>query len=320
MRSRPRSLRPLAFALLGVALVALSACTSPASGEVSQGTPSKAPLAVSANFYPIEWLAERVGGQAVSVTGLTPLGEEPHDLALNAQSRQALEESSVAFYLGSGFQPDVEKAVQSLSGETSAVDLLTAPGVTLLDAPADLGKESLAGNKDPHVWLDPTLMQAMARQIAETLSEKAPEHQAEFEANRDALIDDLADLDAQLRTDLASCTTQTIVTSHAAFNYLAQRYGLSQIAISGISPEEQPDPATLEQIAADAKAAGVTTVFFEEQLPADLSETVANEIGATVDLLSALEFDPVEAIGTGQDYLSVMADNGARLAKGLQCS
>jgi len=163
-------------------------------------------------------------------------------------------------------------------------------------------------------------MTAMANQIAETLTAKAPERAGTFAANRDALVADLSELDNTLGAELASCSIDTIVTSHAAFNYLAQRYGLTQIAISGISPEEQPDPATLEEIARDAKAAGVTTVFFEDQLPADLSETVAAEIGASVDLLSALEFDPAETIGAGQDYLTVMTDNGTRLAKGLQCS
>lgn len=320
MTKRPAPLRLLPVACLGLALATLSACSSPGAADDTQQSTATKPLAVAANFYPIEWLAERVGGDAVSVAGLTPIGEEPHDLALTAQSRQALEDSAVAFYLGSGFQPDVEKAVQALNGKTTAVDLLTAPGVALLDAPDDLGKESLAGNKDPHVWLDPTLMAAMASQIADTLAERAPEHADTFAANRDALIADLSELDNLLGTELASCSIDTIVTSHAAFNYLAQRYGLTQIAITGISPEEQPDPATLEQIATDAKAAGVTTVFFEEQLPADLSETVASEIGASVDLLSALEFDPAETIGAGQDYLTVMADNGIRLVKGLQCS
>ena len=160
----------------------------------------------------------------------------------------------------------------------------------------------------------------MAKEIAAVLSKAAPSQSGEFEKNRDALLASLGALDDELQGAIRGCLTNTIVTSHAAFNYLAQRYGLTQIAITGISPEDQPDPATLEQIAADAKAAGVTTVFFEDQLPADLSETVAAEIGASVDLLSALEFDPAETIGAGQDYLTVMADNGTRLAKGLQCS
>lgn len=310
---------PRLVVLAGATAILLTACTSAGTGA-DDGGREAGPLAVAANFYPVEWLAREIGGDAITVTGLTPVGEEPHDLVLSAKSRQALDDSAVVFYLGSGFQPDVEKAVADVTGGTTTVDLLTAPGVSLLDAPDDLGKESLSGNKDPHVWLDPSLMVAMAQQVATDLAQADPDNAPQFEANRDALVEQLNDLDTALAAGLQDCATTTIVTSHAAFNYLAQRYGLTQLAIAGVSPDEQPDPATLEQIAAYARAAGVTTVFFEDQLPRDLSETVAQEIGAQVDLLSALEFDPAQTIGPGEDYLSVMADNGARLAAGLQCS
>ncbi len=305
----------------GGATLLLAACSSAeaGAGNASPAAPA-AVVEVAANFYPVEWLVREIGGDAVAVTGLTPIGEEPHDLVLTAKSRQAMDDAAVVFYLGSGFQPDVEKAVAQVGDGTTAVDLLAAPGVTLLAAPADLGKESLSGNKDPHVWLDPTQMAAMAQQVAADLSRADPSSADLFDANRDALLARLADLDETLASELADCGITTIVTSHAAFNYLAQRYGLTQLAIAGVSPDEQPDPATLQQIATDAKAAGVTTVFFEDQLPRELSETVAEEIGADVDLLSALEFDPAETIGPGEDYLSVMTDNGTRLSAGLQCA
>ena len=306
-------------ALLVSTSIGLAACSSTTASDGAP-TADSPDLSVAANFYPVEWLVKEIGGDAISVTGLTPLGEEPHDLILNAQTREVIESSNVVFYLGSGFQPDVEKALAQRSQGPDAVDLLKAPGVVLLDAPADLGKESLAGNKDPHVWLDPILMQAMAKEIAAVLSKAAPSQSGEFEKNRDALLASLGALDDELQGAIRGCLTNTIVTSHAAFSYLAQRYGLIQLAITGISPDDQPDPATLQQIAADAKAAGVTTVFFEEQLPRELSETVAMEIGARIDLLSALEFDPEEFIGPGQSYLTVMSDNGKRIAAGLQCA
>ena len=306
--------------LVGVTALGLASCSSSTANEAASAASDSRAIPVTANFYPIQWLVEEIGGGSVAVTGLTPLGEEPHDLALNAQSRQAMDDSDVVFYLGSGFQPDIEKAVAELPDGVTPIDLLTAPGVALRAAPVDLGKESLAGNMDPHVWLDPTLMGAMAGKIAEVLSVADPDQAATFVANRDALVGRLNGLDAELTSELANCETTTIVTSHAAFNYLAQRYGLTQLAVTGISPDDQPDPATLEQIANDARAAGVTTVFFEEQLPKALSETVAMEIGAKIDLLSALEFDPQEFIGPGEDYLSVMSDNGKRIAAGLQCT
>ncbi|MBM3299713.1 MAG: zinc ABC transporter substrate-binding protein [Actinobacteria bacterium] len=310
-----------ATALTGIALsacVLVSACSS-GNGESIGSSEQSDALPVVANFYPIEWLVQEIGKESVSVVGLTPTGAEPHDLSLDPKSITALEGAKAVFYLGSDFQPDVQRAVDQLPEDIAVSDLLTSPGVTLLDAPGDLGKESLTGNKDPHVWLDPSQMQAMAVEVAAVLGSIDPARAEQFDSNAKELIRKLQSVDDELRGKLKDCEVTTIVTSHAAFNYLAQRYGLTQIAIAGVSKDEQPDPATLEEIARDAKAAGVRTVFFEEQLSPELSETVASEIGANVDLLAALEFDPEEAIGPGQDYISVMKDNAQRLSRGLGC-
>ena len=311
-----------ATASTGIALAALllvSACSS-GNGESIGSSERVDALPVVANFYPIEWLVQEIGKESVSVVGLTPTGAEPHDLSLDPKSITALEGAKAVFYLGSDFQPDVQRAVDQLPEDIAVIDLLTSPGVTLLDAPGDLGKESLTGNKDPHVWLDPIQMQAIAAGIATELGTIDPARAEQFDSNAKELIRKLQSVDDELRGKLKDCEVTTIVTSHAAFNYLAQRYGLTQIAIAGVSKDEQPDPATLEEIARDAKAAGVRTVFFEEQLSPELSEAVASEIGANVDLLAALEFDPEEAIGPGQDYISVMKDNAQRLSRGLGCA
>jgi zinc transport system substrate-binding protein len=272
-----------------------------------------------ANFYPVQWLASRIGGDRVHVTTLTPAGTEPHDLTLDAAGQRALASAKVVFYLGAGFQPDVEKAIGDLPPATVTSDLLSAPGVSLLDAPPAMGKESLKGGKDPHVWLDPVLMKQLAASIEKTLAGAATQNAATFATNLEALERDLDALDTTLKKDLTGCRNKAVVTSHAAFQYLTHRYGLTQLPIAGISPEDEPTATTLRQIAQTAAAAGVTTVFFEDALSADLSRTVANEIGAEIDLLSALEFDPSESIDGAQNYLSVMTANSARLGKGLTC-
>lgn len=314
MRRSVPLLVPLALAL------GLAGCSSsPADSTGGSDAAGSGPLVVAANFYPVEWLVSEIGGEQVDVVGLTPPGTEPHDLILDPKTRAALAEASVVFYLGSDFQPDVERAVQEDGADQTSVDLLTAPGVTLLDAPPDLGKESLSGGKDPHVWLDPQEMAAMADEVARVLAEARPEDADEFLARGEALRASLAALDTELAAALTGCRTTTVVTSHAAFQYLADRYGLQQIAVRGVSPDDEPDAATLAEIADKARAAGVSTVFFEETLPSDLSQVVADEIGARIDLLSALEFDPEVTQGPGLDYLTVMSDNGRRLAQGLEC-
>lgn len=277
-------------------------------------------LPVVASFYPLEWIAERLGGDAVSVTGLTPFGSEPHSVVLGPAERGALDEAAVVLYLGLSFQPDVQRAVEQLPGQDTAVDLLRSPGLELLPAPTDLGKEPLEGGDDPHVWLDPVRLSVMAEQAAEALVAARPELSDGVSSRLTALQSDLASLDQEIASSLESCQRRTIVTSHAAFGYLADRYDLDQVAIAGLSAEDEPDPATLRAVAKRAAAADVTTVFFEETLPPDLAKTVAAEIGAGTDLLGALEFDPAAAVGQGEDYLSVMRRNGVALARGLECA
>lgn len=302
-------LKSLAVTLsFGVIALGLSSCSSSKESSSSK-------LQVVSNFYPVKYLVDVIGGDLISNTSLTPDGAEPHDLTLDAKSIASMNESDAIFYIGASFQPDVDAAVSNLPADVTAVDLAKSPGMVILDAPADLGKESLAGGKDPHIWLMPSNMIVMGAQIADTLKTLAPDSAETFEANFDALKSELSSLDQDMKIGLASCEQKTLVTSHAAFQYLANTYGLRQIAITGINPDDQPDAKLLAEIANVAKAAGVKTVFFEDVLPADLSETVARAIGATTSLLSALEFTPE---GTN-DYISMMRDNLANLRAGLNC-
>ena len=292
----------------GVIALGLSSCSSSEESSSSK-------LQVVSNFYPVKYLVDVIGGDLISNTSLTPDGAEPHDLSLDAKSIASMNESDAIFYIGASFQPDVDAAVSNLPADVTAVDLAKSPGMVILDAPADLGKESLAGGKDPHIWLMPSNMIVMGAQIADTLKTLAPDSAETFAANFDTLKSELSSLDQDMKIGLASCEQKTLVTSHAAFQYLGNAYGLSQIAITGISPDDQPDAKLLTEIANEAKAAGVKTVFFEDVLPADLSETVARAIGAKTSLLSALEFTPE---GTN-DYISMMRDNLANLRAGLSC-
>jgi zinc transport system substrate-binding protein len=272
-------------------------------------------LQVVSNFYPVKYLVDQIGGDLVNNSSLTPDGAEPHDLMLDPKAVATMTDADAIFYIGQSFQPEVDKAVANLSSEVSPTDLSRSPGVVILDAPSDLGKESLDGGKDPHVWLDPKNMSAMAQEIAQNLKSLAPDSADTIDANLAVLVNNLQLLDEDFKTGLASCQQKTLVTSHAAFQYLAATYGLNQLAITGISPEDQPDAQLLAEIAAEAKQAGVSTVYFEDVLPKDLSETVAREIGAKTSLLSALEFTPEGS----DDYISMMRVNLENLKSGLNC-
>jgi zinc transport system substrate-binding protein len=254
---------------------------------------------VVAAFYPLAFAAERIGGQDVEVQNLTPPGVEPHDLELSPRDVERIRAADVVLYLGGGFQPALEHAVDGARGRT--VDLLE--GLALHPGS---GEEA----HDPHVWLDPVRFGALADRIGEVLGRRRAAARVHAQ---------LRALDRAYRRGLADCERRTVVTSHAAFGYLTDRYGLEQIAITGLSPEAEPRPRELERVARDVRRSGATTVFFETLVSPRLAETIARETGAETAVLDPLEGLTDDQLGRGEDYLSVMRANLRALREALGC-
>jgi len=265
-----------------------------------------------ASFYPLWEAAHVVGGRHFDVINLTPAGVEPHDLELSPKQLDQILDASVLLYLGKGFQPAVEDAARQRDG--TSVDLLTAIRAPLRAAPA--GEEATT---DPHVWLDPVLMEAIVSSTAEALTRADPSAKAVFERNAAAYRGRLSALDRGYRTGLAHCDRNEIVTSHAAFGYLAARYGLQQIPITGLSPEAEPDPKRLAQLEDLVRREGITTVFTEELVSPRVADTLARETGVKTAVLSPLEGLTASEQAAGDDYITVMERNLATLREALGC-
>jgi zinc transport system substrate-binding protein len=263
---------------------------------------------VVAGFYPLQFVAEKIGGEQVRVANLTKPGAEPHDLELTPSQMTSISDAQLVLYL-KGFQPAVDEAVAQEAARR-AFDVATVQ--PLNDAQA--GEES---GKDPHVWLDPVRLAEIADKTADRLASIDPVHAADFRSRATALRTDLETLDEEYSAGLANCARHEIVTSHAAFGYLAGRYKLTQIPITGLNPDEDPSPAQLQQVATLAKQKGATTIFFETLVSPKLSEAVARQVGAKAEVL-----DPIEGIepGSSADYFSVMRSNLATLRTALGCS
>jgi zinc transport system substrate-binding protein len=284
-------------------LLLVAGCAATAGGGDGRTT-------VVAGFYPLAELARHVGGGLVEVTDITPPGAEPHDLELTADQVAEIQTADVVLYLGGGFQPAVEAAVGEVQGR--ALDLLEG-----LDAlPAAEGESGA----DEHVWLDPVRMMAMTERVEQALAEVDPDGRATYEANADEFRAHLTALDRTYREGLADCEQRTVVVSHAAFQYLAERYGLRQEAISGLSPEGEPDPSRLAELAELVRREGVTVVFTEELVSPEVAETLARETGVETGVLSPLEGLTEEQIAAGEDYLSVMEENLSKLRAALGCA
>jgi zinc transport system substrate-binding protein len=296
------------------ATLALAACCCTAAlAACAPATTDDRPDVVAA-FYPLQFVAERVGGAHVDVSSLTPPGGEPHDLELSPSSVARVGDAALVVYL-SGFQAATDQAVAA-TGPDHVVDAADAADLETGPDGAEPGGPG-PGPVDPHFWLDPTRLAAVGHQVAAELAEVDPAHADAFTAAADDLAADLEALDAELADGLATCRGATLVASHEAFGYLAERYGLHQVGISGVDPEIEPSPARLRDVAAVVAAEGVRTLYFEVLVSPDVTRTLADQLGVTTAVL-----DPLEGMAEGddRDYLDVMRDNLDALATGLTCA
>lgn len=291
-------------------LLLLAACSASSEGTTANGKTS-----VAASFYPIFEAARRVGGDRVEVENLTPVGAEPHDLELSPKQVDQVLDAKVVLYLGRGFQPALEAVVKNRSGGVT-VDVLDALSSHLRTSQ---GEGSLAGKADLHVWLDPMLMATITKEIGAALARADPAGAAEYQANAVAYGAELEALHQEFSEGLSECDRKVIVTAHAAFGNLAARYGLTQEAIAGLSPEAEPDPRRLAELADLVKHEGVTTIFTEELVSPRVAETLAREAGVKTAVLNPLEGLSAEDLASGENYVSVMRENLATLRAAMGC-
>ncbi|MEV3991123.1 metal ABC transporter substrate-binding protein [Streptomyces sp. NPDC049837] len=299
-------------------LVTLSACGG-SSGSAAASDDGK--LNVVASFYPMQFLAEQIGGDNVSVTTLTKPGVEPHDLELKPKQIGELGEADYILYL-KGIQPAVDDAIKQ-AGVKNTVDAGTL--TTLEEHGTEVGhdhghEEDHHGDEqeagaDPHIWLDPVKYAEVAKGVGASLEKADPDHAADYKKNTAELVKKLDALHAKFDAGLKNTTTRTFITTHSAFGYLAERYKLEQEGISGMDPESEPSPARIKELQDIAKKDKVTTVFFETLASDRTAKTLAKDTGLKTDVL-----DPLEGItdkSKGADYIEVMESNLAALKKAL---
>ena len=358
-RTRSHDLRRIVA--LGAALVlaaGMSACSALKSESSSSASaphtiaPGKT-LTVSTSFYPIQYLAEAIGGPLVKVSTVTPSNVEPHDFELSGKETAELSKADLIAYVP-GFQPSLDKAVKEVGSGPTVVDLSkpanlvhhegveeehehseeASDGAT--DAASAVataqsseaghddhghaehshaeGGEDHDGDLDPHFWLDPQRMIKVAETLESSFAQVDPANANDYKAGLDKLKTALTNLDTQYSTGLSTCQRTTFVTSHAAFGYLADRYKLTQASISGIDPETEPSPAEMANIKSVVQSTGVKTIFTEELVSDAPAKAIAAETGAETSVLSPLESKPERG-----DYTDAMTSNLERLKGALVC-
>lgn len=311
--------------LIGTLALVLSACGGSASdgGASPSGTGGSAsgnPLRVVAGFYPLAYAAEQVGGDAVEVINLTPPGGEAHDLELSPQQVAEIGEADLILYIP-GFQPALDEAIEQVAPDralnvTEALALLPAEDHAQeeeADHADEGGHGSLDG--DPHVWLNPLNMATIGDEIASRLT--ALDSAGPFAAGSQAFTASMNTLNDEWAQGTAECRSRDLVVSHEAFGYLAQQYDFAQIGIAGLTPDAEPSPARLAEVADLVRERGITTIYYETLVDPAVAETLAAETGATTAIL-----DPLEGLleGSTETYVTVMQANLEQVRTGQGCS
>lgn len=273
--------------------------------QQNQADVPSARLRVVASFYPLAHIAEQIGKEHVEVLNLTPTGVEPHDADPSPRDIAALQKAQVFIYNGISFEPWAPRVIPELREK----------GVEVFDASNGLK----IMNNDPHVWLDPTLVQRQVQSIANIFAEVDSEHAAFYQANASSYIHELEKLDDEFTQRLAKCERRDIVTTHAAFGYLAKRYTLNMISIGGISPDAEPTPFRLAEISQLVREKGITHIFFETLVSPKIAETIANETGVQTASLNPLEGLTKQEMLDGKTYISVQKENLQALTVALGC-
>jgi len=259
-------------------------------------------VSVVASFYPLAFLADEIGKEKIAVKNLTPVGVEPHEYEPTARDMVEIQQAKLLILNGENFEGWVKKVKSELKN------------VLVVEAAKDLMIEN-----DVHVWLSPELAKQEARVILSGLVQIDPLNRDYYMENEKLLENKLEKMTVDFRNGLSNCTHQEIIVSHGAFGYLAREFGLKQVAISGISPDEEPSMKQLTEVAQFARKNNVKYIFFERLISPKLAETIAEEVGAKTLVLDPIEGIDNNDIAVGKNYLTIMEDNLANLRTALEC-
>ena len=281
-------------------------------------------ISIYTTVYPLQYFAERIGGDAVNVQSIYPPGADEHSFDPTQKEMIKLADADLFFYIGLGLEGFVENAEKTLKNEHVKM-IATADAITedMLEEDHDHDHEEDEdhghdhGEFDPHVWISPVLSDALAFSVKEALIEAAPDKKEQFEENFEALRDDLIKLDRQFIDMASNAPTKTFYVSHAAFGYLADTYGLEQVAIAGLNSQSEPSQKQLATLVQEAKEQNIKYVLFEQNITSKLTDVIRKEIDAEALMLHNLSVLTTEDINNEEDYISLMEQNVETLKQAL---
>ena len=333
----------LSLFLLSIVAVILAACGGDDNATTDKETTEQSTeqLSIYTTVYPLQYFAERIGGEYVDVSSIYPPGANEHTFEPTQKDMMTLADADMFFYIGLGLEGFVEKAKNTLANEhvklvatadhVSEEKLHISTGhVHAEDEEDDHGHEEheeeasdllidhSGHGHDSHVWLSPVISQDLAAVIKDELVAAMPEQEALFTENYEALVAELEELHAKFESMAAQTTQKTFFVSHAAFGYIAGHYGFSQVPVAGLNSQSEPSQKELTKIVDLAKKENIQYIFFEQNVSSNLTEVIQNEVGADSLILHNLSVLTADDIKNGETYFTLMEKNMEALKTALQ--
>jgi len=301
------------FLFLLLAIVA-SACGS-STGNVVDAPSQGGRFMVVTTIYPLMYFTNRITASdaSIDVRSLIGSGVEAHTFEPTPADIQLLASADLIVANGLDLEPWLDRALDALSGGH-------APVIEAANAEDARQRGNEDHQWDPHLWLDPILAASQVKILRDALVSGNPDATDTYMANAAVLLDDLVSLDSKYALRLADCPLRHFVTTHAAYGYLADRYGLEQISIGGLSPESEPSPRKLADLVEKVRSLALTHVLIEPPLSSRVAKTLAAE--TNLDLLAIHQLESVtrEELADHGDYLGLMYDNLDSLTIALGCA
>ncbi|WP_312096289.1 metal ABC transporter substrate-binding protein [Niallia sp.] len=340
------------FKLVSIMLLAVLIIAACGKGEndASSGA-NKEKIQVMTTFYPMYEFTKNIAGDKADVKLLIPSNQEPHGWEPTPKDIANVQASDL-FIFNSVYMESFVDTIKSAVDNKETVFVEASKGITLKEGTedehdheseeenhdheseeADHDHESEeedhdheseeaehehSHEKDPHVWLSPALAIKEVETITASLIEADPDNKETYQQNSEEYIAKLSTLDQKYQDALSKVEKKEMITQHAAFGYLASEYGLTQVPIAGLSPEQEPDAQRLAELKDFAKEHDISVIYFEETASQKVADTLASEIGAKTEVLSTLEVLSTEDEENGLDYIKVMERNLDKIVQAQQ--
>lgn len=300
----------LAIITIFILIFSLSACGNKKTNEASQNSnevsnSSEGKVNVVVSFNPLREFAQAIGVDKVNVVTIVEGGVEPHDFEPKAKDLESINNADIFVYNGVGMESWVDKVLKNINNkEILVVD--SSKGANLI-------KTSDGGNYDPHIWLSLKEAKVQSNNIKEALIKTDPSNKEYYEKNYKEFADKLDELYNEYQEKFKDIHNKKFVTGHAAFSYICRDFNLEQNSIEGVYSEGEPSAKKLAELVDYVKENNVKTIFAEENASPDVSETLANEVGAKVEKIYSLEVQE-----DGKDYIESMKENLEKIYSSLK--